>query len=446
MDYPVYPVYKPSGVLWLGEVPEHWDVLSIKRLTPVSRGASPRPIEDPKYFDDEGEYAWVRIADVTSNNHYLRETTQRLSELGKSLSIPLAPGALFLSIAGSVGKPMITAIPACIHDGFVYFPHLQINPEFLYYIFESGQPYLGLGKLGTQLNLNTDTVGDIKIGLPSETEQNSIVEYLQFKTAQIDALIAKKKELVEKLKEERIAAITRTVTKGLNPDAPMRDSNVSWLGQVPKHWDVRKLKFSVLMKGGGTPNTNTREYWDGDIPWVSPKDVKGNYISTTQDYITELGLVESASTLIDSNTVLIVVRSGILRHTIPVAINSVPVAINQDMKALIVSEDLLDPGYLMALIWGNQRALLALWSKQGCTVESIETEYMMNSMLPLPPMDEQKEIVAEVNKIMARIDAMQSKIELAIDRLTEYRIAIITAATTGKIDVRGVKFEGAKYP
>ncbi|MFZ2171809.1 MAG: hypothetical protein WAW61_19485, partial [Methylococcaceae bacterium] len=138
---------KDSGIDWLGQVPEHWHVLSIKRLTPVFRGASPRPIQDPKYFDDEGEYAWVRIADVTANNHYLESTTQRLSELGESLSVPLDTGRLFLSIAGSVGKPMITGIKCCIHDGFVYFPYLEEHPEFLYYIFLSGQPYLGLGKL-----------------------------------------------------------------------------------------------------------------------------------------------------------------------------------------------------------------------------------------------------------------------------------------------------------
>jgi type I restriction enzyme, S subunit len=90
---PSYPANKPSGTDWLGRIPEHWEALSIKRLTPVSRGASPRPIDDPKYFEDEGEYAWVRIADVTSNHHYLRETTQRLSELGQSLSVPLEPGS-----------------------------------------------------------------------------------------------------------------------------------------------------------------------------------------------------------------------------------------------------------------------------------------------------------------------------------------------------------------
>lgn len=116
---------------WLGTVPEHWEVKAIKWLSPVSRGASPRPIDDPKYFDDEGEYAWVRIADVSASDGILRETTQQTSALGSSLSVKIEPGQLFISIAGTVGKPCISAIRACIHDGFVYFPRLELNPKFL---------------------------------------------------------------------------------------------------------------------------------------------------------------------------------------------------------------------------------------------------------------------------------------------------------------------------
>src|SRR5690606_37015382 len=113
---------KDSEVEWLGSVPSNWKVLQIRRLTPVQRGASPRPIDDPIYFEDEGEWGWVRIQDVTAARGHLEFTSQRLSTLGASLSVKLEPGALFMSIAGSVGKPCITRIPCCIHDGFVYFP------------------------------------------------------------------------------------------------------------------------------------------------------------------------------------------------------------------------------------------------------------------------------------------------------------------------------------
>ena len=105
-----YAAYKDSGVEWIGEIPEGWKVKQIKRLSIVRRGASPRPIADPKYFDNEGEYAWVRIADVSASERYLENSTQTLSELGSSLSVKMQPDNIFLSIAGTVGKPIITKI------------------------------------------------------------------------------------------------------------------------------------------------------------------------------------------------------------------------------------------------------------------------------------------------------------------------------------------------
>ena len=152
---------KDSGVEWIGKVPEHWGVKRIKDLVLVKRGASPRPIDDPIYFDEYGEFSWVRIADLSASERYLLMTKEKLSQLGSSLSVKRYPGDFILSIAGTVGKPIITKIKCCIHDGFVWFPNLKINPEYWYYLFSTGLPYQGLGKLGTQLNLNTTTVGII---------------------------------------------------------------------------------------------------------------------------------------------------------------------------------------------------------------------------------------------------------------------------------------------
>jgi type I restriction enzyme S subunit len=201
-----------SGIEWLGEVPAHWTVTKLKWLSPVSRGASPRPISDPKYFDEDGEFAWVRIADVTASERYLRNTTQTLSELGSSLSVKRYPGDFFLSIAGSVGKPIITKIKCCIHDGFVYFPELDLNPEFLYYIFLTGEPYKGLGKWGTQLNLNTETVGNIHIAVPPEDEVKQIVDHLDAKVAEMDRVIEQEELLITRLKELRTSLISEVVT------------------------------------------------------------------------------------------------------------------------------------------------------------------------------------------------------------------------------------------
>jgi len=243
MSFPKYNRYKNSEVEWLGEVPEHWEVKSIKWLSPVQRGASPRPIEDPKYFDDGGEYAWVRIADVSASDGILLETTQKLSQLGSDLSVKINPGELFISIAGTVGKPCISAIKACIHDGFIYFPSLEINPLFLYRIFEAGTCYGGLGKFGTQLNLNTDTIGSIRITLPPKEELDRLLSFLDRETTKIDELIAEQRQLIDLLKEKRQAVISHAVTKGLNPDAPMKDSAIEWLGEVPEHWEAVRIKY-----------------------------------------------------------------------------------------------------------------------------------------------------------------------------------------------------------
>lgn len=206
---------RDSGVQWIGRVPRDWQVVKIRHLSSVRRGASPRPIDDPIYFDDEGEYAWVRISDVTAAGRYLFETEQRLSELGSSKSVRLQPGALFVSIAATVGKPVITQIKCCIHDGFVHFDRLRLNRDFLYYILVSGLPYGGLGKLGTQLNLNTDTIGDVRVPVPDASEQQRIVSYLDDQLARQERLTRAIRLQIDLLAEHRQALITAAVTDQL---------------------------------------------------------------------------------------------------------------------------------------------------------------------------------------------------------------------------------------
>ena len=203
---------KNSGVEWLGDVPEHWEVRRIKSLSAVKRGASPRPIDDPRYFDDDGEYAWVRISDVTASKRYLKRTTQRLSKIGQALSVKMEPASIFLSIAGSVGKPIITDIKCCIHDGFVYFPYFKGNVEFLYRILSVDGPFAKLGKMGTQLNLNTETVGNIYLGWPSLDEQAAIVRHLDKAIGDIDSAIDNAQRQIDLLREYRTRLIADVVT------------------------------------------------------------------------------------------------------------------------------------------------------------------------------------------------------------------------------------------
>lgn len=274
--YQAYAEYKDSGVEWLEEVPREWDIIKIKHLSTVKRGASPRPIDDPKYFDDNGEYAWVRIADVSASDMYLLNTTQTMSDLGSSLSVKLEPNQLFLSIAGTVGKPCINKIKACIHDGFVYFPELKIPNKYLFYVFAGEQAYKGLGKMGTQLNLNTDTVGDIKVALPkSQSDIYKIIEFLDHETTKIDHLIEKQQQLIELLKEKRQAVISHAVTKGLDPNVLMKDSGVEWLGKVPEHWAVSKLSYVAHGFNGdrGSNYPSGQDFVDEGIPFISSSEL-----------------------------------------------------------------------------------------------------------------------------------------------------------------------------
>ena len=163
--------------------------------------------------------------------------------------------------------------------------------------------------------------------------------------------------------------------------------------------------------------------------------MKSDLIGETEDYLTELGVSESATKLVPLDSVMIVVRSGILRHTIPVARNSVIVSLNQDIKALIPNEQ-LEASFLHRLIQGNQKGLLPLWSKSGCTVESIEYSYMANTEIGVPPIDDQQAIVEYIDKVIEKLDRQINKAQQAIEKLKEYRSALITQAVTGKIDVR----------
>jgi type I restriction enzyme, S subunit len=177
-----------------------------------------------------------------------------------------------------------------------------------------------------------------------------------------------------------------------------------------------------------------REFWNGDIPWVTPKDMKTSTIASSEETITESGLQSSAASWTRSGTVLLVVRSGVLKHTIPVAINVVPVSLNQDMKAILVDPGVCLPAYLLRLVQGNNDILLKLWTKQGATVESIEHGYLASTVLPLPTLTEQAAIAAFLDREVSKIDTLVAEQELLIELLKEKRQAVISQAVTKGLD------------
>ncbi len=450
MQYPSYENYRDVDYVWSSKVPEHWQdkrfrFLLLDGYEGLKIGPFGSQIKSEE-LTSEG-YKIYGQENVINNNFSLGHRFLDEEKFNELSVYEISPGDLLITMMGTSGKCRIA--PDDMEQGIMdsHLIRLRSTDEILtkysrYLIDESR--YIKcqidlLGKGSIMHGLNSSVIKSLLFHVPPVEEQKKIIKFLDYKTQQIDQLIEKKKALIEKLEEKRIAVITQAVTKGLDKNAKLKPSGVDWLGDVPEHWVVEKLKFHIDVKGGGTPNTDRHEYWNGDIPWVSPKDMKAEIISETEDYITKIGLENSTTSLVDKGTVLIVVRSGILRHSIPVAINSVDVSLNQDMKALKVAKYSLASGFLMAFIYGLQEHLLISWSKPGCTVESIESEWMMNTLITLPPIDEQALLVSYIEKEKRRIDKMNSRVTLAIKNLEEYRSVIITSAVTGKIDLRKVK-------
>lgn len=456
MKLPAYSRYKPSGVEWLGDVPEHWSVKAIKWETPVLRGASPRPIDDPAYFDDEdGEYSWVRISDVTSAGTYLSTTEQKLSRLGSSLSVKLKPGALFLSIAGSVGKPCITQIKCCIHDGFVYFPRFKGDAKFLYYLFASGEPYRGLGKLGTQLNLNTDTVGSIVAGFPDLAEQRAIAAYLDRETGRVDRLVAKKRELIERLKEKRTALISRTVTRGLPAEAaakaglptnpPLKPSALDWLGDIPAHWARTSLKRIVSVRGRigfrGYTTDDLVDEGEGALALGGSNLTKtGRLDLTKRTYLSWFKYEESPEIKVEPND-LVIGQRGTCGDPVLIDRDIGPATINPSL--VLLKRPTIHSGFLCYWLMGRFVQSIFGTYLSATAVPMLSQEQIGDAPVCHPPLPEQVAIAAYLDEETAKLDALVGKVEEAVERLQEYRTALITAAVTGKIDVRGTELPQA---
>ena len=431
-----YDSYKDSGVEWIGEVPSHWEVRKIKTFSPVKRGASPRPIDDPKYFDENGEFSWVRIADVSASDKYLTTTTQKLSNLGSSLSVKRYPGDIFISIAGTVGKPIISSIKCCIHDGFVYFPYLKnMNTEFLYYIFMSGQPYLGLGKLGTQLNLNTETIGNIYIPYPSVEVQNLIVSYLNKKCSEIDNVISAQQKRIALLQELKQSVITHAVTKGLNPNVEMKDSGVEWIDKIPSNWNIVRLKNDCSLKGRiGWNGLRSEEFEKESYAYlVTGQDFVSSDIDWSKCYQINKKRYDEDPCIQLENGDLLITKDGTIGKIAkvsnmdkPACLNSVIFVLKQKTRKEFVQ------GYLYWSLYSDLLKEFNSYTSTGTTILHLYQNVFENMPLVVPPKKEQQEISDYLDKKTKAIDLSLSKAQHQVELLQEYKQSLITEVVTGK--------------
>jgi type I restriction enzyme S subunit len=313
----------------------------------------------------------------------------------------------------------------------------DILGEFLYYFLESGagSHHFHVEANGvTRYGISVNGIRETPIIVPSLEEQEGIVEFLNRETEKIDNLIDRKRILIDLIEEKRETIIKNAVIKGLDSDVEMRDSGVDWLGEVPEHWDVPRIRFVARMESGHTPSQSEDEYWDGDIAWVSLADSgqmrENDYISETDKQISEEGLANSSARILPPET-MVFTRDATVGLC---AITTREMAVSQHIIGWICEDNLL-PEYLLNVTKAMDQELDRL--TMGATISTVGMEDIKKLKMPLPPIEEQEEIVDHLNEELGKFDESIKKIQEGIDRLKEYRTALITNAVTGQIDVRG---------
>jgi type I restriction enzyme S subunit len=330
------------------------------------------------------------------------------------------------------------------------------NKAFLYYAL---QPYLdainGETSSVTVKHLSSNTILEIPLPLPPLPEQHRIVSKIEELFTKLDAGVDELKKAKTRLKRYRQAVLKYAIEGKLTQEwrrinkekiesasaflgtfrkekEPHPDRS-SGLPELPEKWTWANLSELGRMVGGGTPAKSCKEYWDGgSVLWISPKDMKAPYISTSEDRITELAISNSAAKLISAGSLLFVVRSGILRRTLPVALTMDDVTINQDMKALIPHQGLCTKYLLFTALALNEHIRKSCM-KDGTTVESISVSRLQRYPLPIPPIKEQEVIVVEVERMLSIIEIIESNLKPQFTRTAKLRQSILKEAFSGRL-------------
>ena len=239
------------------------------------------------------------------------------------------------------------------------------------------------------------------------------------------------------LQQYKKSLITETVTKGLDKSVPMKDSGVEWIGEIPEHWEISRVRHLASLCSGATPSKDVLSYWEGNIPWVSSQEVKSDIIEDTSLHISEEAIDSCSTQLMPSGTLVMVVRSGILQHTIPVALLGVPATINQDIKAFQFNHLML-PAYFKYYIQGENDSLLSVIIKDKTTVESVDNQLLLSLKLMVPPIEEQKAIVAFLNYKCGYIDKILNNKQKQLNLLMQHKKSLIYEYVTGKKLVKEV--------
>ena len=415
--YKPYPAYKDSGVEWLGEVPEGWEMCAIKRMTRlITDGAHISP------ETDGGVYNFISTKDIGDSGidfeGCLKTSPSSYEYLVRTGCQPLQGDVLF-SKDGTIGR---TTVIKEQHQFVVASSLIIIRPDntvldstFLQYLCQSfvvTQQVDGFIKGAGLPRLSIQNLLKVLGVFPQLEGQQTITAFLDRETAKIDTLISKQEKLIELLKEKRQAVISHAVTKGLNPKAKMKDSGVEWLGEVPEGWKILALKRVVSMKSGEQISSANIES-AGEFPVFGGNGFRGYTSSFTHDgYFPLIG------------------RQGALCGNINYACGKFWASEHAVVVSPKIQLSIVWLGELLRVMNLGQYSITA--AQPGLSVEAIG-----NLPVPLPPSVEQKTITSFLDRETAKIDMLVSKSEKAIELQKEHRTALISAAVTGKIDIRG---------
>lgn len=451
MKYQPYPAYKDSGIEWLGEVPLGWECRRLKDVGTLAAGAG-----FPHEFQgQEGEeLIFYKVRDLANapdgrtmgnGEHTIsRETTLLL----RARVIP-TNSIIYAKIGAALllNRRRITAKPCCIDNNMTaYIPKGQnLTTHWAYYwlsILDFGE----VTNPGAIPSLSEGYQATLPIALPSDTEQRAIANFLNKKTSKIDTLIAKKKELIEKLKEKRTALISRTVTRGLPPDAAkaadldpkLKPSGIDWLGDVPERWEVRKITRTCSKILDGT-HFSPKSDFSGDYMYITAKNIKETGVDLTNlTYVTteDHRAIYNRCPVVKGDVLYI--KDGATAGIATVNTIEEEFSMLSSVALLRPTPNLLEARYLSYQLNSVTFKKFVLNGLVGGAMTRFTLEIISSFRIVLPDYVEQVAIADFLDRESGKIDKMISKVEAAIDKLQEYRSALITAAVTGKIDVREV--------
>lgn len=447
-----YGQYKTSAFSRIGSVPEHWSIRRFGSLESTGSDFVSGPFGSSL---GAGDYAESGIPVIRGLNTTLNAAARFVADElvyvndGKFQELrrcDARPGDLVFTARGTVGK--VGIVPSTIDRALIspnqlrYRPnHPQVSATYLYYQFAAPSLRAEISLLSdsvAQPNLNLGSLRSLVILLPPLEEQLAIGTFLDRETAKIDELVAEQRRLIELLKEKRQAVISHAVTKGLNPDAPLKPSGIEWLGDVPEHWRQMPIRYAARLESGHTPSRSRPDWWENcKHPWISLSDVWqirdgiSKYIISTKEKVSDLGLENSAARLLPKGTV-------VLSRTASVGFAGIMggvMATTQDFANWVCGER-LSPEYLLFVFRAMGGEFERL--KYGSTHNTIYMPDIAALRFALPPLEEQDTIVRFVDESLNGFDDLIAEANLAVELLQERRTALISAAVTGKIDVRGL--------